>query len=77
MKRAPIRNKNIFTIMNFGTENSSTITSEQDIYVNVPAARDMNIISMIGLVPETIIPMTTPIGVARANKIMRITTKVI
>lgn len=74
MKTAPRINISILTIFSLGTENSSMITSEQEIYVKVPAARDMKMISMIIDSPETMIPITTPRGVAAEKSITRMLT---
>ena len=50
-----------------GVENSSTMTSEQAIYMNVPAAKHPKMISTISSQPCNTIPMMMPIGVNKAK----------
>jgi hypothetical protein len=45
MMQIPNMKKRSFRYLLFGFENSSTITSEHEIYTNVPAAMQENIIS--------------------------------
>jgi len=50
-----------------GNENSSTITSEQDMYKNVPPAKLVNVILTSGDAVDRISPKAIPNGVAHEN----------
>lgn len=60
----PIANKNAkyLNILNLETLNSSTITSIVDIYKNVPAEIEQNILTMKSPFDERIHPIAIPNG---------------
>lgn len=67
IKVAPRIKTSIFIHLLPGNENSSTITSEQAIYMKVPPAKHEKMTSTIGGASPRPIPTTIPIGVAKAN----------
>ena len=55
-------------------ENSSTMTSEHEMYKKEPPAKQENTISTISLDPPSKIPNVTPIGVNTPNKQIMVVT---
>ena len=67
----PSRNPTNFRTLFPPTENSSTITSDAEMYKNVPAEIDKNIASNKELIPLKIIPNKIPAGVVNEKSITR------
>lgn len=64
---APIKKNSILNHLLSGVENSSTITSDQAMYVKVPAVSEKKMMLVSSDEPENIIPIETPKGVAKAK----------
>ena len=64
----PNRNPTNFNILLPPTENSSTMTSDAEIYKKVPAEIERKTASKIELIPLIIIPTTIPAGVVREKR---------